>query len=54
MDMDRRKRKTQIERSCGFGNIGVLVQQALYHLSHSTSPVSLLGIFKIGSLELFP
>jgi hypothetical protein len=30
-----------------------LANQALYHLSHSTSPVITLGIFEIGSLELF-
>jgi hypothetical protein len=28
------------------------VRQALYHLSHSISPVFLLGIFEIGSYEL--
>jgi hypothetical protein len=28
-------------------------RQALYHLNHSTSPVFVLGIFKIGSLKLF-
>jgi hypothetical protein len=33
----------------------LLDRQALYHLSHSTSPffVCMLGIFKIGSHELF-
>jgi hypothetical protein len=30
-----------------------LARQALYHSSHSASPVLVLSIFKIGSLELF-
>jgi hypothetical protein len=31
-----------------------LARQALYHLSHSASPFFVLGIFEIGSCELFP
>jgi hypothetical protein len=30
-----------------------LARQALYHLSHSTSSVFVLGIFEIGSPKLF-
>jgi hypothetical protein len=31
----------------------MLAKQVLGHLSHSTSPVLVLGIFKIGTPELF-